>query len=137
MAARPERLLCPLAEVELVDVVGDPAVGVEAKSGLDVVDHRAPGGEGVAGDPVGAAGLLAGLVLVQLDLQIGGAAGQHPPHRPDLLALEVAEGGVAEMGVRRVTGGHRGAVALPERLVEPLDRRPVGLGGHARTIRRS
>ena len=94
---------------------------------LDVVDDRAAGRERVAGDPVGRAALLVGVVLVQLDLQVLGAAGQHPPHRADVLALEVAEGRVAEMGVGRVAGGHRGAVALAELLVEALDQRLVVL----------
>ena len=39
------------------------------KLGLDVVDDRAAGREGVAGDPVGGAGLLLRLVLAQLDLR--------------------------------------------------------------------
>ncbi len=135
VAGRAQRLLRPAAEVEVVDVVGDPAVLGEAELRLDVVDHGAAGGEGVAGDPVGRAGLLAGLVLVQLDLQVGGAPGQHPPHRADLVSLEIAERRVVKMGPRGVAGGHRGAVAFAERRIEALDRRAVGLGGHVPTLR--
>src|ERR1700761_2865215 len=121
-----EGLARPPVEVEVVDVVGDQGIAVEGEVGVDVVLDPAAGGEGVAGDPVGGPGSLVGLVLAQGDLKVASAAGQHPPHRADVVALEVPEGGVVEVGARRVTGVHGGAVPVGESGVEPLDRFFIG-----------
>ena len=78
-------------KVEVVDVVGDQAVG-EAKRGVDVVDDRATGlRERVVRAPARRAAIAARLVLEQLDAQVLGAAGQHPPHRARLGAVEIGE----------------------------------------------
>jgi hypothetical protein len=69
-------------------MVGDQPVA-EAELGATVVDDVAPGcGERIAGDPVGSAGGLVGVVLDQVDADLLGAGGEHPPHPAHLLAVQ-------------------------------------------------
>ena len=82
---RPERLARPLVEVEAVVVLGDQPV-LEPEAGLDVVDDLPPGAKGVVRDPVRRPRRLVGVVLGELDVEVLGAPGEHPPHPTDLLA---------------------------------------------------
>jgi hypothetical protein len=66
-------------------------------------------------------------VLEQLDAQVVGPRGQHPPHRAGLVAVQVGEDRIAEVRAGRVARGHAFAVVLVERLVERLDRGLVGI----------
>ena len=114
-------------------MLGDQPVR-EAEAGPHVVVHLAPGlGEGVVGQPAGRAARLVGTVLDQLDAQVLGPAGEHPPHRARLLPAQLLEDRVVEAGVRRVAGRHRVAVVAVEGVVEALDQLLVGerLLGHA------
>src|SRR5215211_3046870 len=81
---RPERLARPAVEAELVAMLGDQAVA-EAESGPHVVVHVAAGlRERVVRQPPRRPGLVAGLVLEQLDAQVARPAREHPPHRARL-----------------------------------------------------
>ena len=92
----------------------------------------AAGAERVVGDPVRGAGVAFGGVRRELDLEVLGSRGQHPPHVAGLLARQIAEGGVAEVGVGRVEHRHRLAVVAVEGLVEALDQCVVR--GHEATL---
>ena len=59
-------------------------------------------------------------MLDEFDLQVLGAAGEHPPHRAGLGAGEVAEDGVAEVPVGGVEAAIVVAVAAIEGLVQAL-----------------
>ena len=101
-------------------MIDDQSVS-KAKPGMDVVDHRATGAEGVGRDPVGGPRIAIGRVLGEVHAEILGAAGQHAPHVSGLGSAELAEGGVLEAAVRRVLPGHRLAVVAVERLVQLPD----------------
>ena len=98
-AGRSECLAGPAVEAERVAVLDDQTVA-EAEPGLDVVVDVAAGlAEGVVGEPVSAARVAGRFVVQQLDLQIGGARGEHPPHVPGLVSPQVGEHRVEEVRV--------------------------------------
>src|SRR5829696_3926282 len=118
--SRPERLPRPAEERERILVVDDPPVG-EAELRMDVVDDMPPAPKGVGGDPVRGPLIAMSLVLRQLDLQVRGAPGQHPPHVPGLGPGQLAEGRVAEAAVRVIQLRHGVTVMAVHRAVELLD----------------
>jgi seryl-tRNA synthetase len=131
---RAERLPGPAVEAELVTVLGDQPVPESEGRPNVVVDVATGLRERVVGEPVRGAGIVRRLVLEQLDVQVVGAARQHPPHRTGLLAAQVLEDRVGEARVRRVAGRHRIALVPIERRVEALDQLGVGMGHGADPI---
>jgi hypothetical protein len=124
---RSEGLPGPGVERERIGVAGDQTV-VEPERGVNViVDPVAGGAKRVVGHPVGASGLIVGLVLEEFHLEVLGAAGEHPPHRPGLVTFQVVEDRIGKASVRCVAGGHRGPVEASEGAVETLNQLCVGM----------
>jgi hypothetical protein len=94
-------------ETEAVVVLGNQPI-LEAEDRTYVVDDVAPGRtEGVTGDPVGGTIVLVGLVLRQLDRQVGRAACQHAPHVAGFGTSQLAERRIGKAGIWGVAGRHR------------------------------
>jgi hypothetical protein len=115
-------LASPAVEVEHVNVLHDQPVVSEAERCVHVVDDRIAGlGEGVVRPPMRRTPVTVGLMVEQLDPQIGRLTGQHAPHPARFARIQRAKHRVGEARDGRIASGHPLSGALGKRAVELLN----------------
>ncbi|RMV87038.1 hypothetical protein ALP03_02006 [Pseudomonas amygdali pv. tabaci] len=111
----------------MIVMLADLAIA-EHESGLNIVDHRAPGlTEQIGRHPMCSARPIIGTHLIEDHREIFRLGSQHAPHVAYLRPAQFTKCRVTKQHVIGITGTHRLGIQLRKRLIKAGDQCAVGL----------